>query len=220
MGARRFVAAVLVWVALGGYASSQAAPRQPQQRATSKPYAGDLSIFEYPDRDKKLQIDRVMDLLGITTGKNVADIGAGSGWFTVRASKRVGATGAVLAEDINPLAIEYIGKRVEKESISNVRTVLGQPDDPMLPGGSVDAVLLLKVYHEIAHPVVFMKKLRPALREGAKVGIIDKNGNGANHGLDHGVVEKEMGEAGFQLVSTYDFTKADGQDYFMIFVVR
>ena len=220
MSPRRFVAVVLVWAALGGYASSQAAPAQQEQRETSKPYTGDLSIFEYPDRDKKLQIDRVMNLLGITAGKNVADIGAGSGWFTVRASRRVGATGAVLAEDINPQAIEYIGKRVVKENITNVRTVLGQADNPMLPAGSVDAVLLLKVYHEIAHPVDFMKKLKPALREGAKVGIIDKNGNGANHGVGHEVVEREMGEVGFKLSAMYDFTKADGQDYFMIFVAK
>jgi predicted methyltransferase len=190
------------------------------QRPTSTPYAGDLSIFEYPDRDKKLQIDRVMDLLGVTAGKNVADIGAGSGWFTVRAAQRVGPTGAVLAEDINPLAIEAIGKRALKEDLSNVRTVLGSPDDPRLPAGSVDAVLMLKVYHEIAHPLVFLKALKPALRVGAKVGIIDRNGTGANHGLDHDVVVKEMGEAGFKLVGTYDFTKADGQDYFLIFQVR
>src|SRR4051812_32641812 len=110
---------VRVWgVVLGllmtiGVAGAQSTATQPQakQRSTSAPYSGDLSIFEYPDRDKKLQIDRVMDLLGITTGKNVADIGAGSGWFTVRAARRVGPTGAVLAEDINPVAIEYIGKR-------------------------------------------------------------------------------------------------------------
>lgn len=190
------------------------------QRPTSTPYTGDLSIFEYPDRDKKLQIDRVMDLLGITAGKNVADVGAGSGWFTVRAARRVGPTGAVLAEDINPLAIEAIGKRALKEDFSNVRTVLGAADDPRLPTGSVDAVLMLKVYHEIAHPEVFLKALKPALRVGAKVGIIDRNGNGANHGLDHDVVVKEMGEAGFKLVGTYDFTKTDGQDYFLIFQVR
>jgi ubiquinone/menaquinone biosynthesis C-methylase UbiE len=189
-------------------------------RQTSTPYTGDLSRFEYPDRDKKLQVDRVMDLLGITAGKNVADIGAGSGWFTVRASKRVGATGLVLAEDINPQAIEYIGKRVAKENLANVRTVLGHTDDPLLPPGSVDAVLLLKVYHEIEHPIDFMKKLKLGLREGAKVGIIDKNGNGANHGLDREVVEKEMAEAGFKLSATYDFTKADGEDYFMIFVAK
>lgn len=190
------------------------------QRPTSTPYSGDLSIFEYPDRDKKLQIDRVMDLLGITLGKNVADIGAGSGWFTVRASRRVGPTGSVIAEDINPLAVEYIGKRVLKENLTNVRTVLGGADDPRLPSGSVDAVLLLKVYHEIAHPVPTMKVLQKSLRPGAKVGIIDRNGNGADHGLNHDVVVKEMGEAGYKLVGTYDFTKADGQDYFLIFQTR
>src|ERR1700758_768035 len=220
MGARRLIAAALVGVALGGYASSQAAPRQPQQRETSKPYSGDLSIFEYPDRDKKLQIDRVMDLLGITAGKIVADIGAGSGWFTVRAARRVGPTGAVIAEDINPLAIEYIGKRVVKEDLANVRTVLGAPDDPRLPAGSVDAVLMLKVDHEIAHPVPTMKVVQRALRTGAKVGIIDKNGDGSNHGLKRDVVVKEMVEAGYKLVGTYDFTKADGQDYFLIFQVQ
>jgi ubiquinone/menaquinone biosynthesis C-methylase UbiE len=220
---RRAVVALLLSLSVPtSFAFSQAAPAQSQNspRETSRPYSGDLSIFEYPDRDKKLQIDRVMDLLGITAGKNVGDIGAGSGWFTVRASKRVGPTGVVLAEDINPLAIEYIGKRIKTESLTNVKTVLGQPDDPMLPSGSVDTVLLLKVYHEIAHPVDFMKKLKPALRTGGKIGIIDKNGNGGDHGISHDVVEKEMGEAGFKLVSTYDFTKADGQDYFMIFVAK
>lgn len=223
VGLLSIVLAVAGWGQAGSAApASPTASSQQEvtQRPTSTPYSGDLSIFEYPDRDKKLQIDRVMDLLGITAGKNVADIGAGSGWFTVRAARRVGPAGAVLAEDINPLAIEAIGKRALTENLSNVRTVLGAADDPRLPAGSVDAVLMLKVYHEIAHPLVFLKALRPALRAGAKVGIIDRNGNGANHGLDHDVVVKEMGEAGFKLVGTYDFTKADGQDYFMIFQVR
>jgi predicted methyltransferase len=220
-----FLRRALVWSVVlaslmaSGPARAQTSAGTPQ-RPTSTPYSGDLSIFEYPDRDKKLQIDRVMDLLGITPGKNVADIGAGSGWFTVRASRRVGPTGAVLAEDINPLAIEYIGKRVLKEDLSNVRTVLGAPDDPRLPSGSVDAVLMLKVYHEIAHPVPTMKALQRALRPGAKVGIIDRNGNGENHGLNRDVVVKEMREAGYKLVGTYDFTKADGQDYFLIFQVK
>jgi hypothetical protein len=126
----------------------------------------------------------------------------------------------VLAEDINPAVIEYIGKRVAKENLPNVRTVLGAPNDPRLPAGSVDAVLMLKVYHEIARPEAFLKALKPALRAGAKVGIIDRNGNGENHGLDHDIVVKEMAEAGYKLVGTYDFTKADKEDYFLIFQVR
>src|SRR6202035_4466346 len=135
------VAGVVFWVAIttglagagtlraldnaAGALSNPGTQQQETQRPTSTPYTGDLSIFEYPDRDKKLQVDRVMDLLDITAGKNVADIGAGSGWFTVRAARRVGPTGAVLAEDINPLVVEHIGKRAEKENLPNVRTVLG-----------------------------------------------------------------------------------------------
>jgi SAM-dependent methyltransferase len=219
VGSVFLVLALVIGVSVS--ASGQARTAQDvTQRPTSTPYTGDLSIFEYPDRAKKLQIDRVMDLLGVVAGKNVADIGAGSGWFTVRAARRVGPTGTVIAEDINPLAIEYIGKRVLKENLTNVRTVLGSADDPRLPAGSVDAVLMLKVYHEIAHPVPTMKVLKKALRQGANVGIIDRNGNGADHGLNHDVVVKEMGEAGYRLVGTYDFTKADGQDYFLIFQVR
>ena len=195
-------------------------PTPTTQRPTSTPYSGDLSIFEYPDRDKKLQINRVMDLLGVTAGKNVVDIGAGSGWFTVLAARRVGTTGVVLAEDINPLAIEYIGKRVAKEDLPNVRTVLGSADDPRLPSGGVDAVLMLKVYHEIAHPEAFLKALKPALRAEGKVGIIDRNGNGANHGLNRDVVVKEMAAAGFKLVGSYDFVKPDKEDYFLIFQLK
>lgn len=194
--------------------------RQATQRPTSTPYSGDLGIFEYPDRDKKLQIGRVMDLLGIQPGRSVADVGAGLGWFTVRAAQRVGPAGTVYAEDINPKAIESIETRVKKERLGNVRTVLGMPDDVKLPPKSVDAVLMLKVYHEIAHPVPVMQALHRALKPGAKVGIIDRNGNGSDHGLDRGVVEQEMSEAGFKVEGRYDFTKSDGQDYFLIFMAR
>ncbi len=189
------------------------------QRPTSTPYSGDLSIFETPDRDKKLDINRVMDLLKITPGKTVADIGAGSGWFTVRAARRVGANGTVVAEDINPHAIQYIDDRAKKEQLANVRTLLGTPDDPKLAPASNDAVLLLKVYHEIAHPVPFMRDVRASLRPGARVGVIDRNGNGSgtDHGLPQPTLEREMTEAGFRKVAMYDFTKNDGQDYFVIF---
>ncbi len=196
------------------------APAPAAQRATSTPYSGDLSIFEYPDRDKKLQIDRVMDLLDIHPGKAVADFGAGSGWFTVRAARRVGPSGSVFAEDINPNAIKYIDERAGKESLPNIHTILGTPDDPRLPPRSVDALLMLKVYHEIARPVPLMQRLHDSLRPGARIGIIDRNGSGSDHGLNRDIVVREMAEAGYKLAGTYDFTKADGQDYFLIFTAR
>jgi len=187
-----------------------------EHRKTSEPYTGDLSIFDSPGRDERLQINRVMDILGITPGKTVADIGAGSGWFTVRAARRVGEGGAVYAVDINPEAIQYIDDRAQKEKLRNIKTILGKADDPLLPAGAVDAVLLLKTYHEIAEPVALLRNLRAALRSGAKVGIIDRNGNGENHGVGREVVLREATQAGYRLLDQYDFVKGDKMDYFLV----
>lgn len=200
---------------------AQAAAHPPTTpRPTSEPYTGDLSIFESAGRDQRLQINRVMDLLGIQPGKAVADFGAGSGWFTVRAAKRIAPAGTVYAEDINPKAIAYIEQRAHREQLSDVKAVLGTADDPKLPPGSVDAVLMLKSYHEIAHPLELLRNLKPALRPGARVGVIDRKGNGADHGLDPSILIKEMAQSGYRLSGSYDFTKADGQDYFLIFVAQ
>jgi ubiquinone/menaquinone biosynthesis C-methylase UbiE len=190
----------------------------PPSHPTSTPYTGDLSIFEEPGREKRLQIDRVMDLLQLKAGSTVADIGAGSGWFSVRAARRVGANGRVIAEDINAKAVAYIQQRAQREHLANIVPVLGTPDDPKLTPNSLDAALMLKVYHEIAHPPLVLANLRAALKPGARFGIIDRNGNGADHGLKESIVRDEVEHAGFRQVARYDFTKADGQDYFLIFV--
>jgi predicted methyltransferase len=158
-----------------------------------------------------------MDLLHITSGKTVADIGAGGGWFTVRAAKRVGPTGHVIAEDINPKAVDAIRERAIKENLLNIEPYLGTPDDPKLLPNSIDAALMLKVYHEIAHPQILLANLHAAMRPGALFGIIDRNGNGADHGLNEKIVRAEVERAGFKQTGRYDFTKADGQDYFLIF---
>lgn len=194
-------------------------PQPAPTRKTSTPYTGDLSIFDSPGRDERLQVNRVMDSLGMTAGKTVADIGAGSGWFTVRAAKRVTEAGHVYAVDINPEAVRYIAQRAEKEQLHNVTTILSKPDDPLLPPGKIDAVLLLKTYHEVARPVVLLRNLRVSLAPGAKVGVIDRNGNGEDHGVGREVVIQEAGEAGYQLLAQYDFVKADRVDYFLVFEV-
>jgi SAM-dependent methyltransferase len=190
-----------------------------EQRKTSEPYKGDLSIFETPGRDERLQIDRVMDILGISPGKAVADIGAGSGWFTVRAARRIGGTGTVYAVDINAEAVRHIEDRAKKEQFHNVKTILSTPDDPHLPRESTDAVLLLKTYHEVAQPITLLRNLRTALRPGAKVGVIDRNGNGEDHGIQSDVVVGEAKEAGYTLLEKYDFVKGDEMDYFLVFTV-
>ena len=183
----------------------------------SDPYTGDLSIFENAEREKNLQINRVMDILDIKEGSGVADIGAGSGWFTVRAAQRVGAGGTVYAVEINRDFVKHIEERAAKEKFTNIRGVLGKEDDPLLPAESVDAVLILKTYHEIAQPIRVLTRLRAALRPGARLGIIDRNGSGDDHGLNRESVIKEAGRAGFSLVEEHDFVKPDGMDYFLVF---
>jgi SAM-dependent methyltransferase len=227
-GLHGLLCALLLAGHLGCLAAAPQVDRQPApapspsqtdepERRTSEPYQGDLSIFEDPRREQNLQIDRVMDILGIGPGSAVADIGAGSGWFTVRAARRVGEGGLVYAVEINSDYLKYIEDRAAREKLPNVRTVLGKEDDPQLPAGSLDAVLLLKTYHEVARPVPLLEHIRQAMRAGARLGIIDRNGKGDDHGIDADAIVKEAGRAGFTLVEQHDFVKPDGMDYFLVF---
>ena len=209
--------------ALPNASQGQSARPQPSDRIdrpTSDPYTGSLSIFEDPKRAERLQVDRIMDILGIKEGSNVADIGAGSGWFTVRAAKRAGTGGTVFAVEINKEYLQHIEKRSQSENLPNIRTILGKEDDPLLPEKSVDAVLLLKTYHEVQEPVRLLKKTRAAMRPGARLGIIDREGKGSDHGIDQDTVIQEAERAGFVLVEEHDFVKADNVDYFLVFRIR
>jgi predicted methyltransferase len=228
---------IALWVVSLLLIGSQAtAPQQPKQsrpttptarpspspddkidRPTSNPYTGSLSIFEDPKRAEKLQIDRVMDLLAIREGSVVADIGAGSGWFTVRAARRVGPQGLVYAVEINEEYVNHIKSRAEKESVPNIRAILGKEDDPSLPAASVDSILLLKTYHEFSKPLNMLRAMHKALRKDGLLGIIDRNGAGDDHGLDRDAVVKEASRAGFNLVAEHDFVKPDNMDYFLVF---
>lgn len=200
--------------------SQAAGTHSAQTRKTSKPYTGDLSIFDSPGRAERLQINRVLDILDMAPGRVVADIGAGSGWFTMLAAKRVTETGNVYAVDINPESIRYINQRAQKEDLYNIKTVLSTPDDPLLPAEKIDSVLLLKTYHEVEKPVTLLRNLRHSLRTGAKVGIIDRNGNGENHGVAREVVIREASQAGYTLREQYDFVKGDDMDYFLVFTAK
>jgi ubiquinone/menaquinone biosynthesis C-methylase UbiE len=162
-----------------------------------------------------------MDLLGIKPGITVADIGAGSGWFTVRAARRIGNASKVYAVDINPDFLQHIRQRAQRDGLRNIETILDKEDDPLLPPRSIDSVLLLKTYHEVAKPVPFLNNLRKALKPGARVGIIDRNGRGDDHGIDAAVVIEEARQAGYKIAGRYDFVKGDeGVDYFLVFVAR
>lgn len=187
---------------------------------TSTPYTGNLSVFDEPGRDEKLQINRVMDVLKLHPGSVVADIGAGGGWFSVRAARRVAPTGKVIAEDINPAAIDYIRNRAASEHLTDITPLLGTPDDPNLAPNSLDAAIMIRVYHEIAHPPLLLEHLRAALKPHALFGVIDHPGTGADHGINADVVIGEVEHNGFRLVRQYDFTHADQNDYLLVFERR
>lgn len=188
------------------------------ERETSEPFKGDLSRYEREKRAENLQIERIMDLLQISEGKTVADIGAGGGWFSAIASKRVGNKGKIFAVDINEDAIKFINERKTSEKINNIEAILGKTDDPLLEKNSIDAVLILNTYHEIAEPIIYLKSLKTALKANALVGIIDRDGDGTDHGIDKNVIIAEAKKAGFSLKEQYDFVE-DTMDYFLIFQI-
>ena len=187
-------------------------------RPISEPYTGKLDIFEGKDRERRLQIDRVMQIIGVREGASVADIGAGSGWFTTRAARKVGSTGQVFAVEINQEYLDYIRARAERESLANIRPVLGGADDPRLAPGSVDAVLMLKTYHEVQQPLSLLRNVRAALKPGGRLGIIDRNPTPDNdHGASRDDVVREAERSGLRLVEEHDFVKPEGEDYLLVF---
>ena len=145
-----------------------------QDRAPHRPLfpPEDLGILEGPDRDAWQMPEQVMDALGIADGGTVADLGAGGGWFTVRLARRVGPNGLVYAQDIQPQMIESISRRVIREGLTNVRTILGTADDPKLPN-TLDAVLIVGTYPEIVDPVTLLRHVSASLKPNGRLGIVD-----------------------------------------------
>jgi len=108
-----------------------------------------LGLLESPDRDDWQRPEQIMDALGIAEGSKVADIGIGSGWFTIRLARRVGPNGLVYAEDVQRQMLEATRRRVSREGLKNVETQQGTDTDPNLPARALDAILMVDVYPEI-----------------------------------------------------------------------
>lgn len=161
-----------------------------------------------------------MDALGIADGATVADLGAGGGWFTVRLARRVGPTGVVYAEDIQPQMIESIRRRVEREGLKNVRTVHTTATDPRLPAGEVDAVLIVDTYNELEDPVALLRNLARALAPRGRLGIVEFKSDGLGPGpspeerVDEKRVLAAATQAGLQLVKRETFLR---YQYMLVF---
>lgn len=161
-------------------------------------------------RDRMDEARLVMDRAGIAPGMTVADIGAGEGYYTVRLAKRVGAQGRVLAEDIMPEVIEALGRRVTRENWANVSLRLGTAEDPKLPAASFDRVFMVHMYHEITEPYAFLWNLRPALRPGGEVIVVDANRPTARHGTPPALLECEFGTVGYKLIELVENSPKGG----------
>ena len=171
----------------------------------------DLADLEGPDRDAWQQPGRIMDALGIADGAVVADVGAGGGWFTVRLARRVGPNGLVLAEDIQRQMIESIERRLQREGLRNVRTVLGRDEDPRLPTDALDAVLIVDAYHEVQNRIGLLRNIRDALKPSGRLGIVDFRSDGGGPGpplderVDPSAVVTDADAAGLRLLAHETF---------------
>lgn len=148
------------------------------------------------ERDRAGEFDQVARGLGIAAGETVADIGAGSGYYVVRLSPRVGSGGRVLAEDVTPDYLSALETRVR--GLGNVTVVRGEPHDPRLPPASVDVAILVHMYHEITQPFGLLYNLAPAIKPGGRVGIVDADDIPSRHGTPPALLRCELGAAGYR----------------------
>lgn len=159
------------------------------------------------DRDAADESGQLVRLLGIEPGMAVADIGAGSGYHTVRLSPVVGPSGRVYAQDIKPAYLNGLRREVARRRLKNVEFVLGRPNDPNLPSNSVDRALLIHMYHEVAQPYALLWRLLEALKPGAKVGVVDLDRPPDRHGTPPALLRCEFEAVGYRLTK---FTVLNG----------
>ena len=201
-------------------AALAAAAQQPERPGSREFHPEDLGKLAPPDRDAWQQPERIMDALGIYDGNRVADVGAGSGWFTTRLAQRVGPNGRVYAEDINPLMLESIRNAAEREGLKNVQTQLGTRRDPGLPGG-LHAVLMVDIYVFLQDPVSILRSIAGSLAPNGRLGIVDYKKDGAGgpgpdlgERIDPDVIIRDAAAAGLELRSHETFLR---YQYLLVF---
>ena len=176
----RFFAVALALAASAGVLAQQSGVVAPAgvhpisgRRFAQVMSAAGAAWLDRPERIEEEQPDRALDVLKIPKGGVVADVGAGSGYFTVRLAQRVGPTGKVYAADIQPEMLRLLGLRLMKDRISNVTLVQGDVDNPRLPPGELDLELMVDVYHEFSAPQTMLRHLRAALKPEGRLVLLE-----------------------------------------------
>ena len=162
-----------------------------------------------PPRDQWQRVPDVIAALGVVSGSHVADIGAGSGFFTTRLATAVGDSGRVYAVDVNPISLREL-KETLGSSVTNVEIVRGDENDPHLPPGRLDAALIVNAYHEFAEYREMLQRIKAALKPGGRLVLIEPIPRGAlettralqtkNHTIAIELAEADLVDAGFEIV--------------------
>ena len=177
-------------------------------------------IFDDPDRDTWQKPKETIEALGLKPGMIAADLGAGTGYFEAYLSRAVGPSGVVLGIDSEPEMVEYLGSRARKQGLTNVLPVLALPDEPFLPQGKVDRVLIVDTYHHIDDRLQYFGRMRKSLAPGGQVAVVDFHkrplpvGPPPEHKLERDFVVQEMQDAGFRLADEKTFLP---YQYFLLF---
>jgi ubiquinone/menaquinone biosynthesis C-methylase UbiE len=142
-------------------------------------------------RDKWHQPEKVMDLVGVRPGMLIGEVGAGHGYFTIKLSQRVGESGKIYANDISRSALRYLRDRCDREGITNIETVNGEVEDPLLPR-DLDMVFIVNAFHDLANPIKLLNNLSLSLNSGAQVVILDRDPEKVDHSTDHFLSREEV----------------------------
>ncbi len=162
------------------------------------------------EREAEEAPSKAIAALGIRPGAVVADVGAGSGYYTVRLARAVGGTGRVVATDLQPGMLALIRQKVESERLANVTLVQGRPDDPTLPAATFDLILMVDVYHELAAPQVFVRRLKEALKPDGRLVLLEFRLEDPRvpirevHKMSVEQVRQELGADGFRIERVID----------------
>jgi SAM-dependent methyltransferase len=161
-------------------------------------------------RDSLNEAGEIARLLELKPGMTVGDIGAGSGYHTVRLSRLVGANGSVIAQDVTREYLVELARRTRHLGLTNVTFALGEPQDPRLPASSLDAAILVHMYHEVTQPFAFLYNLAPALKQDARVGIVDLERPTPEHGTPIELLRCELTAVGYREIATYQLAGDGG----------
>ena len=208
---RRSVWPALVLLVAAGSWSAPAGAQEPR-RPAAVVGPGNADHLERPGRDEEQKPDEIIRMMALEDGDVVADLGAGTGYFTRRLAKAVAPSGIVYAVDIQPEMLSRLRENNEKAGARNVVVILGETDDPRLPRESLDWILLVNTYHELQHPKVSLAKMREALKPAGRVALVESRleGDSASHvPKEHRMSKKqvlaEWEPAGFRLVAFHEF---------------